>query len=238
MAVAVTRPGVTAVITPAPRRGSLSCATTPCGRPALSKVLKFLWRQQRGRLALAVAAFAAAVVAVSGGFRRAETSLSTLPVTGANEVIASDAFAVTPTCAWTSDHRPGQDASQADGRRYLMLRATVVNKTPDWVAMGAYLERDVIWLPTGSGDPVLPERSQRADDATLGYTLGTGLPVTLDFVWELPAGMAPPARATWGLFAREHVARSYASGEEMWAQAGPAGKFVLPVGAACAEVTP
>ncbi|MFY2763137.1 hypothetical protein [Arenimonas sp. MALMAid1274] len=198
--------------------------------------MKFLWRQRRGRIALLGVAVAAAVIAVLGGFGRADVARATLAVSGANQAIASDAFSITPTCAWTSEVRPGQAASGP--QRYLILRATVVNKASDWLAMQAYLDRDVIWLPTGSGEPVNSERTQRADDATVRLTLGPGLPVRVDFIWELPAGMVPPTQATWGLFARRHVARSYASGEEMWVQDGPGGKFVLPVGTACDGALP
>ncbi len=208
------------------------------GTIALSKVLTFLWRRRRGRLALLVVAVATAVIAVLGGFGRADVARATLAVSGANQAIASDAFSITPTCAWTSDLRPGQSASAAGPQRYLILQATVVNKAPDWLAMQAYLDRDVIWLPTGAGEPVPSERTQRADDATVRLTLGPGLPVRVNFIWALPAGMAPPTQATWGLFARRHVARSYASGEEMWVQDGPGGKFVLPVGTSCDGATP
>jgi hypothetical protein len=204
------------------------------GGTALLKDLLQLWRHKHWRLALIVAAIAVLTVALLGGFQRAGgTSAAKLPVSGAGKTIESEAFSVTPLCAWSSDVRPGQPGSMAGRQRYLILRANVVNRARDWVAMRAYLDSDVNWLPTGSGDPVRPERSQRADDATLGLTLGPGLPVLVDFVWELPVGAAPPARSTWGMFKRRHVARTYASGEEMWVQDGPGWKFALPVGSSC-----
>lgn len=182
---------------------------------------------------MVAAAVATVLVALSGGFRRAGAAGSALPVSSAGTTIASDAFAVTPLCAWSADIRPGQPASMAGRQRYLVLRARVVNRARGWLAMPAHLDRDVVWLPTGAGDPVRAERSQRADDATLGLTLGPGLPVLVDFVWELPDGMAPPAMSTWGMFKRRHVERTYASGEAMWVQDGPGWKFELPVGTSC-----
>ncbi|VXB59196.1 conserved hypothetical protein [Luteimonas sp. 9C] len=201
--------------------------------PRLFKDLPLFWRHRTWRLALLSTVVVAAIVAVSGGFRRAGSTDRPLPVSGADVPIASDAFVVTPLCAWHSDTRPGQRAPQDDAQRYLILRTRVVSKARDWVAMRAYLDKDVVWLPEGHGDPVAAERSQRADDATLGQDLGPGLPVVIDFVWELPAGMAPPATSTWGLFKRRFIERTRASGESMWVQDGPGWKFVLPVAQAC-----
>lgn len=190
-------------------------------------------RHRAGRLALLAAAVAALAVALSGGFQRAGAAGNARPVVEAGKPVESEAFSITPVCAWTSDARPGQLDATGGSPRYLVLRARVVSKARDWLAMRAYLDKDVIWLPTGRGDPVPPERSQRADDATLGITLGPGLPVLVDFVWELPPGMAPPTRSTWGLFKRRHVERSYASGEALWVQDGPGWKFMLPVATSC-----
>lgn len=156
-----------------------------------------------------------------------------MPLSEDGATIESDAFAVTPRCAWAATRRPGQPEGAANGSRYVMLRADVRSKSRDWLAMRSYLEKDVVWLPAGGGEPVWPERSQRADDATLGYELGPGLPVRVDFVWELPAGMALPASSTWGLFKRRHVERTYASGEAMWVQDGPGAKFRLPLQESC-----
>lgn len=200
---------------------------------ALFKDFKQAWGHSRWRQAMAAAAMVALVVWLLGGFERAGAKAGKLPVSKAGKTIESKAFAVTPLCAWTADLRPGQPASMAGRRQYLVLRAKVVNKARDWVAMRAHLDKDVIWLPTGAGDPVRAERSQRADDASLALSLGPGLPVLVDFVWELPPGMGPPAASTWGMFKRRHVERSYASGEEMWVQDGPGWKFVLPVGRSC-----
>jgi len=203
--------------------------------PALFDAMRQLLRHRYGRLALLAAAAAALVIALSGGFRRAGAAGDALPVVEAGQPIESDAFSVTPLCAWASAVRPGQPASRTGTPRYLVLRARVVSKSRDWLAMGAYLDKDLIWLPAGKGDPVAPERSQRADDATLGPTLGPGLPVLVDFIWELPAGMAPPTGSTWGMFRRRHVERSYASGEAMWVQDGPGWTFELPVRASACK---
>jgi len=174
----------------------------------------------------------AVVVALFGGFREAGTTGAPMPVSGAGTPLTSDAFVVTPLCAWSTDRRPGQLVAEADAR-YLVLRARVENRSRDWLAMRAYLDKDVVWLPQGHGDPVPAERSQRADDATIGQDLGPGLPVVLDFVWELPPGMPPQATSTWGMFKRRFAERSHASGESMWVQDGPGWKFALPVGHAC-----
>ncbi len=182
---------------------------------------------------MVVAAVAIVLVALAGGFRRAGAVASALPVSGAGTPVESDAFVVTPVCAWTADVRPGQPASMAGRQRYLVLRARVVNRARGWLAMQAYLDRDIAWLPTGAGEPVRAERSQRADDATLSLALGPGLPVLVDFIWELPDGMAPPQTSTWGMFKRRHVERTYASGEAMWVQDGPGWKFALPVATSC-----
>ncbi len=183
---------------------------------------------------LLAATLAAAIVALSGGFRRADATGGTMPVSGAGVPITSEAFIVTPLCAWSADQRPGQLASKEGEPRYLILRAKVESRSRDWLAMRAYLDKDVVWLPQGHGDPVLAERSQRADDATLRFDLGPGLPVLVDFIWELPSGMAPPATSTWGMFKRRFVERSHASGESMWLQDGPGWKFTLPVSQDCA----
>lgn len=176
---------------------------------------------------------AISAVALLGGFRRAGAGGDAVPLADPGATIGSDAFAVTPRCAWAADRRPGQPDAMAGHNRYLVLRADVVSRSRDWLAMRAYLDKDVVWLPTGGGEPVWPERSQRADDATLDFQLGPGLPVRVDFVWELPAGTAVPASSTWGLFKRRHVERTYASGEAMWVQDGPGAKFRLPVQRSC-----
>lgn len=219
--------------------GTTRCATDwvmyrhPNGAHILLKDLHLLWRHRRWRLVLLSCAVVAAIVAVSGGFRPVGSTGSPLPVSGAGAPVESDAFVVTPLCAWTADVRPGQLSSPDGVQRHLILRARVVSKARDWVAMRAYLDKDVIWLPDGHGDPVVVERSQRADDATLGQDLGPGLPVVLDFVWDLPVGMAPPATSTWGMFKRRFVERSHASGESMWVQDGPGWKFAFPVSRTC-----
>ena len=192
-----------------------------------------LWRERKWRLVLLAGVIVAAAVALGGGFRRAGEAGAKLAVSGPGVPLKSEAFSVTPLCAWTADVRPGQPASIAGGQRYLVLRAKVVSRARDWVAMRAYLDKDVVWLPTGSGDPVAVERTQRADDATLGLTLGPGLPVLVDFIWELPPARPPSMTATWGMFKRRHVERSYASGEALWVQDGPGWKFELPVSKAC-----
>lgn len=192
-----------------------------------------LWRNRLWRLLIIAAAIATVVVALLGGFRRADATGAPMPVSGPGTPLSSDAFTVTPLCAFAADRRPGQPVPR-DGERFLVLRAKVESRSKDWLAMRAYLDKDVVWLPQGHGDPVFAERSQRADDATLGYDLGPGLPVLVDFVWELPADAAmPTTTSTWGLFKRHYVARSHASGEGMWLQDGPGWKFSLPVSATC-----
>jgi len=176
----------------------------------------------------------AAVVVAMSGFREAGANGAPMPVSGPGTPLTSDAFVVTPLCAWSADRRPGQLVAEP-GARYLVLRARVENRAREWLAMRAYLDRDVVWLPQGHGDPVPAERSQRADDATIGQDLGPGLPVVLDFVWELPTGMDAPTLSTWGMFKRRFAERSHASGESMWVQDGPGWKFALPVGQACKE---
>ena len=214
-------------------RHRLDKVAPPARSPHLVKDLHLLWRHRRWRLALLSCAVVAAIVAVSGGFRPVGSTGSALPVSGAGAPVESDAFVVTPLCAWIADVRPGQLSPPDGEQRHLILRARVVSKARDWVAMRAYLDKDVIWLPEGEGDPVVAERSQRADDATLGQDLGPGLPVVLDFIWDLPVGMAPPATSTWGMFKRRFVERSHASGESMWVQDGPGWKFALPVSQTC-----
>lgn len=205
---------------------------------ALFKDLQQTWSHRYGRYALIALMAAAVIAALLGGFRRAGAGPTTVANAKAGTTIASEAFAVTPLCAWSANVRPGQPDAMAGGERYLMLRAKVVSKARDWVAMRAYLDKDVVWLPAGKGEPVWPERSQRADDATLGYSLGPGLPVLVDFVWELPADMDVPGSTTWGMFRRRHVERTYASGEAMWVQDGAGWKFQLPVRQSCEAVTP
>lgn len=161
-----------------------------------------------------------------------------MPTVGAGNAIESGAFTLTPVCAWSANLRPGQAASMAGRQQYLILRAHVVSQARDWVAMRAYLDKDVVWLPAGAGAPVWPERSQRADDATLGFSLGPGLPVLVDFVWELPPDSAVPRSSTWGMFKRHRVERTYASGEAMWVQDGPGWKFQLPVHPSCDGAAP
>ncbi len=207
------------------------------GGTGLFNELQHLWGYRHWRWGMAAVGVAALVAALLGGFERAGPAAGKLPLSGANKTIESKTFAVTPLCAWSSNLRPGQPASMAGNGRYLMLRARVVNKVRDGLAVRAYLDKDVIWLPAGKGDPVGPERSQRADDATLAFHPGPGLPVVVDFIWDLPAGMATPTRSTWGMFKRRHVERSYASGEEMWVQDGPGWKFELPVGQSCSGVS-
>lgn len=192
-----------------------------------------LWARRPWRLAMIAAAFLALVVAAAGGFARAPSKGADVAESRAGVAVRTGVFKLTPLCAWSADLRPGQPDVMRGAKRYLVLRARVENTGDDWLARSAYLGKDVVWLADGRSDPRDPERLQRADDHGLDVILQPGLPVTVDLVWDLPPGAAPPARAMFGVYKRRHVERGYLSGEQMWVQDGPGFRLALDVANTC-----
>jgi hypothetical protein len=184
------------------------------------------------RAVIALGAVAALVVAALGGFREAEARRQSLPQVGAGQVATSDAYQVAPLCAFTSDRLPGRRHADA-GRRYLVLRARVVNRMEmDW---SGHLQQDVVWPADGSGRAAPAEWVLRADDHSLSPQLPPRIPAVVEFVWPLAAGA--PATGRWGLYQRTRMRRTLDTGENAWLQQAPGTLLVLPVGAACAPVS-
>ncbi len=183
----------------------------------------------RALLALGLAALLA--TAALGGFRKSGgAAAGRLPVLAAGQRADSGAFAITPLRAWVADAQPGQSAGS---RRYLVLRLRAENRTGTAFAASALLQQDVVWLPTGKGNERKAEPMRRADDHTLYVILQPGQPTVIDMAWELPPGAAPPARAVWGVYARDYLERGYLQGEgdAGWRQTQPGFKLELPTGA-------
>lgn len=192
-------------------------------------------RHPLARAALALGVVAVGVIAALGGFREAQSRQQPLPQVGAGQAASSDAYEVTPLCAWTSDRLPGRRNPDA-GKRYLVLRARVVNRMEmDW---RGHLQKDLVWPADGSGAAGPAEYVLRADDHELFPQLPPRIPALVELVWPLPPTLPAGAAVTgrWGLYQRTHARRTLDTGEESWLQQGPGTLLVLPVGTACAQV--
>ncbi len=195
--------------------------------------LGVLWQRRYWRAAFVVAASIALVVLLLGGFKRAPQAASNdAPESGPGQRFETGAFALTPLCAWATDLYPGQPQGMRRQRNFLVLRVQVQNLADGWLAMGAYLAEDVVWLADGRGDPRKPKYSQRSDDHTLPL-LQPGLPVKVDLIWEVPTGTVVTGRPTWGVYRRRHVERGYLAGDEFWVQDGPGKRLPITLTAPC-----
>ena len=195
--------------------------------------LDVLWQRRYWRAAISATGIIALAVLLLGGFERAPSAGSKdTPESQLGQRFETGAFALTPLCAWATDLYPGQPQGMRGQRQFLVLRVQVENLADGWLAMGAYLAEDVVWLADGRGDPRKPKYSQRADDHTLPV-LQPGLPVKVDLVWEVPTGSDVPARPTWGVYRRRHVERGYLAGDEFWVQDGPGKRLPIALTAPC-----
>lgn len=193
-------------------------------------------RHRWGRIALLLAALAVAAVAAAGGLRRAASLPGARhPVLAAGQSVETGAFAVTPLQAWVADAPPG--AYPRPGKRVLMLRLRVENRTDQAFAASALFSQDVVWLPDGRSNERKAQPLRRADDHTLTVQLQPGVPVLVDMAWEFDAAEPLRAPPTWGVYARRFVERGYLQGEgdAGWKQDAPLAKIVLEAGAAPGE---
>lgn len=183
-----------------------------------------------GWRAFAVAAvLAVAATAILGGFRAAKAK-KTYPEYGIGATVDNGALSLTPLRAWVADVQPGSKPNPyAPPGQFLVLQLRVENRTPGSIAMQAYLQGDVVWLPRVPGDGVRATRQQRSEGHDLSFELPPRLPVDVDLVWKLPPDETLPPRLTWGVLAREHVAETYLTRESGWLQQGPLAKLVLAV---------
>ena len=199
--------------------------------------LGVLWRRRYWRAVIIAGALAMLGVLVLGGFGRASSArYADARESRAGQRVETGAFAMKPLCAWTSDLSPGQPQGMRGQRRFLILRMQVESLADDWLAMGAYLGKDVVWLAEDAG-PLEPKYTQRSDDYT-PPVLQPALPVNVDLVWEVPAGTAAPRQATWGIYRRRHVERGYLAGDEFWVQDGRGYRLQLPLTGPCSGVAP
>lgn len=195
--------------------------------------LDALWQRRYWRAAIVAAGLATLGVLLLGGFERAASSAAAdAPDSPAGRRIETGAFALTPLCAWTSDLYPGQPQGMRGQQQYLVLRVQVESLADDWLAMSAYLAKDVVWLADGRSDPREPKYTQRADDHTLPV-LQPALPTRVDLIWEVPAGTAPSPQPAWGAYKRRHVERGYLAGDEFWVQDGPGYRLPIALTSAC-----
>lgn len=193
-------------------------------------------RHRWGRRALLVAVLAVLAIAAAGGFRRADSLPGARhPVLVAGQTVETGAFAITPLQAWLADAPPG--AYPRPGKRFLMLRVRVENRTDEAFAASALFAQDVVWLPDGRSNERKAQPLRRADDHTLTVQLQPGVPVLVDMAWEFDAAEPVRTPPTWGVYARRFFERGYLQGEgdAGWKQDAPLAKFVLAAGAAPAE---
>jgi hypothetical protein len=170
-------------------------------------------------------------IAALGGFREAQSRQPPLPRVGVGQVASSDAFQITPLCAYATDQMPGRRHPDA-GKRYLVLRARVVNRMEmDW---SGHLQKDVVWPADGSGSAAPAQWVLRADDHSLFPQFPPGIPALVELVWPLAPGAAAPGR--WGLYQRVRMRRHLDTGENAWLQQAPGTLLLVPVGARCAQV--
>jgi hypothetical protein len=189
-------------------------------------------RHRWGRVLLLLAALAVAVIAASGGFQRASSLPGARhPVLAAGQSVDTGAFAITPLRAWVADAPPG--AYPQAGKRVLVLRLRVENRTDAAFAAAALFAQDVVWLPDGRSNERKAQPLRRADDHTLTVQLQPGVPVLVDMAWEFDAGQPVSMPPTWGVYARRFVERGYLQGEgdAGWKQDAPLARIVLEPGA-------
>lgn len=190
-------------------------------------------RHPVARALMALGAVALLVTAAMGGFRQAQSRQQALPQVGAGEAASSDAYEITPLCAYTTDRMPGRRHPDV-GKRYLVLRAQVVNRMEmDWIG---HLQKDVVWPATRSGNAAPAEWVLHADDHSMFPQLPPRIPALVELVWPLEAGTSASApEGRWGLYARTRMRRHLDTGENAWLQQAPGTLMVLPVGASCVQ---
>lgn len=197
--------------------------------PSTDQDIAVVVRHPLSRAVVVVAVLALLAIVAMGGLREAR-SRESLPQVGAGQVARSDAYDITPLCAFTSDRMPGRRYPDA-GKRYVVLRARVVNRMEyDW----SHLQQDVVWPADGRGVAGPAEWLLRADDHSLGAQLPPGVPALVELVWPVPAGMAT-VEGKWGLYQRTRMTRHLDTGEAAWLQQAPGTRIVLPVSATCPE---
>ena len=196
----------------------------PTDRQQWIAILSHRW----GRVALLLALAVAAAVAAFGGFRRADHLPGRdYPELAAGQEVQTGAFAVTPLQAWVADAEPG--GYPKEGKRVLVLRLRVENRTDTAYAAAALFSQDVVWLPDGRSGEQKAEPLRRTDDHTLTVELQPGVPVLVDMAWELDAAEPLRTPVTFGVYARRFIERGYLQGEgdAGWKQDAPLAKIVL-----------
>lgn len=201
--------------------------------PGIHRDIQQTLRRPWARIVMALAAVGFVVIVAMGGFREAKSVQQALPQVSAGQTASSDAFEITPLCAWVTDRLPGRQ--HPDGsKRFLVLQARVVNRMEmDWT--GA-LEKDIVWPADSSGAAASAQWILHGDDHSLFPQLPPKLPAQVELVWPLTTDAAPVGR--WGLYQRSRIRRHLDSGENMWMQQSPQALMVLPISAACPQVGP
>jgi hypothetical protein len=162
-----------------------------------------------------------AAVALSGGLADAKTVAT--PLAKAGSTVKGDFVDVTVHGAELSDRRPGDFGPVADGKVYLIVHATVLDRDPDPSPSRIGEVRATV---TGLLDQRDSGEDRDPRTGTTAVAFNPGVPTDVDYIWTLPASKVKDGQKFWvGVYQRKHIEQDPVFGDS--ALTGPQAMAVV-----------